>query len=102
VGTPIRAPNALSAEEKEKAKREQRLCSRCQGTGYKGRVGVYELMPVSSGIKSAIRDHKSSQDIQETACQEGMVTLEDYARALVRDGITSVAELQRLSSSAFD
>jgi type IV pilus assembly protein PilB len=102
VGTPIRAPSALSAEEKEKAKAEQRLCSRCQGTGYKGRVGVYELMAVTSNIKTAIRDQRSGQEIQELACQEGLVTLEDYGRALVRDGITSVAELQRLCSSAFD
>jgi type IV pilus assembly protein PilB len=102
VGTPIRAPNALSAQEKEKAKQEQRLCTRCQGTGYKGRVGVYELMPVTNSIKTAIREQRSSQEIQELACQEGMVTLEHYGRALVRDGITSVAELQRLCSSAFD
>jgi len=102
VGTPIRAPNALSAEDKEKAKAEQRLCPRCQGTGYKGRVGVYELMPITTGIKTAIREQRSNQELQDLACQEGMVTLEDYGRALVRDGITSVAELQRLSSSAFD
>jgi len=102
VGTPIRVPNALSAEEKEKAKSEQRLCPRCQGTGYKGRVGVYELMPVSGSIKTAIRDQKSGQEIQDLARSDGMVTLEEYGRALVRDGITSVAELQRLSSSAFD
>jgi len=102
VGTPIRAPNALSAEEKEKAKAEQRLCPRCQGTGYKGRVGVYELMSVSGDIKTAIREQRSSQEIQDLARQDGMVTLEEYGRALVRDGITSVAELQRLSSSAFD
>jgi len=102
VGTPIRAPNALSAEEKEKAKAEQRLCPRCQGTGYKGRVGVYELMPVSGSIKKAIREQRSSQEIQDLARNDGMVTLEEYGRTLVRDGITSVAELQRLSSSAFD
>jgi type IV pilus assembly protein PilB len=102
VGTPIRVPNALSAEEKQKAKIEQRLCPRCQGTGYKGRIGVYELMGVSQSIKSAIRDHRSSQEIQDLAQQEGMVTLEDYGRMLVRDGITSTAELKRLSSLAFD
>jgi len=102
VGTAIRAPNALSAEEKEKAKAEQRLCPRCQGTGYKGRVGVYELMSVTGGIKTAIREQRSSQEIQDLARQDGMVTLEEYGRALVRDGITSVAELQRLNSSAFD
>ncbi len=102
VGTPIRAPNALSAEEKEKAKSEQRLCPRCQGTGYKGRVGVYELMPVTGSIKSAIREQRSSQEIQDLARNDGMVTLEEYGQALVRVGITSVAELQRLSSSAFD
>lgn len=102
VGMPIRAPNALSADEKEKAKAEQRLCPRCQGTGYKGRVGVYELMSVSGSIKTAIRDQRSSQEIQDLARQEGMVTLEEYGRALVRDGITSIAELKRLSSTAFD
>jgi type IV pilus assembly protein PilB len=102
VGTPIRAPNSLSAEEKEKAKAEQRLCPRCQGTGYKGRVGIYELMPVTGSIKTAIREQRSSQEIQDLARNDGMVTLEEYGRALVRDGITSVAELQRLSSSAFD
>jgi type II secretory ATPase GspE/PulE/Tfp pilus assembly ATPase PilB-like protein len=59
-------------------------------------------MAVTSNIKTAIRDQRSGQEIQELACQEGMVTLEDYGRALVRDGITSVAELQRLCSSAFD
>jgi len=102
VGTAIRAPNALSAVEKEVAKKEQRLCSRCQGTGYKGRVGVYELMSVSHTIKTAIREQRSDQEIQELACQQGMVTLEDYARTLVRDGITSVAELQRLCNSGFE
>lgn len=59
-------------------------------------------MPVTTGIKTAIREQRSGQELQDLACQEGMVTLEDYGRALVRDGITSVAELQRLSSSAFD
>lgn len=102
IGTPIRAPNALSAEEKEKAKAEQRLCPRCQGSGYKGRVGVYELMSVTQPIKDAIREHRSSQEIQDLARQDGMVTLEEYGRALVREGLTSIAELQRLSSSAFE
>jgi len=102
IGTPLRSPNALSTEEKEKAKKEQRLCVRCNGTGYKGRVGVYELMKVSNSLKTAIREHKSSQDLQALACQEGMVTLEEYCRSLVRDGITSVAELKRISSSAFE
>jgi type II secretory ATPase GspE/PulE/Tfp pilus assembly ATPase PilB-like protein len=57
---------------------------------------------VSSTIKGGIRDQRSSQDLQEMACQEGMVTLEDYGRALVRDGITSTTELQKLCSSTFD
>jgi len=102
VGTPLRAPNALTAEEKEKAKNEQRLCIRCNGSGYKGRIGVYELMKVSNALKMAIREHKSSQELQEMACHEGMVTLEDYCRRLVREGMTSVAELQRINSSAFE
>ena len=102
IGTPIRFPTVLSAEEKAKAKREQRLCSRCQGTGYKGREGIYELMAVSNTIKTAIRDQRSSQELQDAARDEGMITLEDYCRVLVKDGITSVAELKRISSAGFD
>ena len=102
IGTPIRFPTVLSGEEKEKAKREQRLCSRCQGTGYKGREGIYELMTVSNTIKTAIRDQRSSQELQDVAKDEGMITLEDYCRVLVKDGITSVAELKRISSAGFD
>ena len=101
IGTPIRFPTVLSGEEKERAKREQRLCSRCQGTGYKGREGIYELMTVSNTIKTAIRDQRSSQELQDAAKDEGMVTLEDYCRVLVKDGITSVAELKRISSAGF-
>ena len=100
VGAPIRSAQVLSADEKKLAKQEQRLCSRCHGVGYRGRLGVYELMPVNRDIKDAIKAGKSTQEIQEIATLQGMKTLEDYCRDLVRDGLTSVAELQKLVSMA--
>jgi type IV pilus assembly protein PilB len=100
VGTPIRSAQVLSAEEKKLAKQEKRLCSLCHGVGYRGRLGVFELMPVNREIKDAIKSGKSTQDIQELAVLQGMKTLVDYGRDLVKDGLTSVAELQKLVSMA--
>ncbi len=100
VGTPIRIAQVLSSEERTLAKQENRLCPRCHGVGYRGRLGVYELMPVNRTIKDAIKTGKSTQEIQELATMNGMKTLEDYGRELVRDGLTSVAELQKLVSMA--
>ena len=55
---------------------------------------------INRDIKDAIKAGKSTQDIQEIATLQGMKTLEDYGRDLVRDGLTSVADLQKLVSMA--
>lgn len=49
--TPIRYANVLSSEEKEQRKREGTLCGHCSGTGYKGRVGAYELLVINRPIQ---------------------------------------------------
>ena len=51
--TPIMFANSLSAEEKLSRKRENTLCPQCQGSGYKGRVGVYELLLLDRKIQNA-------------------------------------------------
>jgi len=97
-GTTIRKAKVLSQEQRTLAKQEGTLCPKCQGKGYKGRLGVYELMPVNKEIKDAIKEGRSSAEIETAAVQSGMKTLEAYGRQLVLDGLTSIAEFQKLVS----
>ena len=97
-GTKIRKANVLSQEQRTLAKQEGTLCPKCQGKGYKGRLGVYELMPVNKEIKEAIKEGRTSAEIEDAAVQSGMKTLEAYGRQLVLDGLTSIADFQKLVS----
>jgi type IV pilus assembly protein PilB len=74
-------------------------CSRCSNTGYRGRVGIYELMTVSEAIRSMILEHASIDDIVEVAEAAGMKRLRDDGMQKVRDGLTSIAEIERMTSS---
>jgi type IV pilus assembly protein PilB len=74
-------------------------CSRCSGTGYRGRVGIYEVMTVSEKIRSMILEHASVDDMVEVALAEGMKRLRDDGLQKVRDGLTSIAEVERLTTS---
>ena len=74
-GTPVRFATSLSAEEKQQRKQEGTLCAKCEGSGYKGRVGTYELMVVNSTLRESIKQKKSSYEIEQEAVQSGMLTL---------------------------
>jgi type IV pilus assembly protein PilB len=71
-------------------------CSRCNGTGYKGRLGLYEIMPVSEAIERLIVERKSADEINRVAIAEGMVSLRDDGLERVLQGITSVEEISRV------
>ena len=92
-GTKIRQANVLSGEEKIKRKKEKTLCQKCNGIGYKGRVGTFELLVVNKAIKEAIRTSKCEEEIEEIAIQNDMLTLKAYAIELVKMGLTSLNEL---------
>lgn len=66
-------------------------CKKCNGTGYKGRIIAYELMVMGDGIKDAMKtmDYKT---IKSSAINNGMVTLEEYIKALVKNGVTTAEE----------
>jgi type IV pilus assembly protein PilB len=71
-------------------------CSECTGTGYKGRLGLYELMAVTEEVSKAINANVSEDQLRRTAISEGMMTLRDAGLEKIRQGITSVDEvLQR-------
>jgi type IV pilus assembly protein PilB len=71
-------------------------CFRCSNTGYKGRVGVYELLLVNEEIKRLTLQHASSSEINDAAVAAGMVTLRQDGLRKVKQGITSVEEIMRV------
>jgi type IV pilus assembly protein PilB len=74
-------------------------CSRCSGSGYRGRLGVYEVMTVSERIRTLILERASVDDMVAVAQEEGMKRLRDDGMHKVREGATSIAEVQRMTTS---
>jgi type IV pilus assembly protein PilB len=74
-------------------------CSRCGGTGYRGRLGVYEVMSVNERIRALVLEHGSVDDIAAAAEATGMARLRDDGLDKVRAGLTSIAEVERMTSS---
>jgi type IV pilus assembly protein PilB len=72
-------------------------CNLCNGTGYLGRIGIYEIMPLSQNLKSIISRKASAAEIEGVALKEGMKTLKDSATQYVIDGITSIYEMKRVT-----
>ncbi len=71
-------------------------CVRCAGSGYKGRIGIYELMPVSEQLRRMILERCSADDVREAARSEGMRTLREDGLEKIRRGVTSVSEVLRV------
>ena len=71
-------------------------CSQCTG-GYKGRVGIYQVMPVTEHLGRIIMEGGNSMQIAETARQDGVADLRQSALKKVKDGLTSLEELNRVT-----
>jgi type IV pilus assembly protein PilB len=71
-------------------------CVRCANTGYRGRLGIYEVMLLTPEIRAALLDGASSEGIADLAVAHGMRRLRDDGMAKVRDGLTSIAEVGRV------
>ena len=71
-------------------------CPVCNGTGYAGRIGVYEIMPISHGIKRIIGKGGNADQIEDVALSEGMKTLRMSASELVIKGVTSISEMYKI------
>lgn len=72
-------------------------CAMCNHTGYHGRTGIFEIMSVTHSIKELISHRGSSRQIDELARKEGMNTLQMSAARYVKEGITSISEMMKLS-----
>ena len=73
-----------------------RGCEVCKGSGYKGRVGCYELMPVTDKVRELILAHASAYAIREAAIEAGMKTLKEDAMEKILLGMTTLEESLRV------
>lgn len=72
-------------------------CKLCNQTGYLGRIGIYEIMTISPKIKKMITNRESAEEITKVAIEEGMNTLKSAASNYVRQGISSVSEMLKVT-----
>src|SRR5215210_6944013 len=70
-------------------------CQRCNNTGYKGRVGLYEVMEVTDEIRELILIGASSLELRKRAIEDGMITLRESGLHKIRNGVTTLEEVVR-------
>jgi type IV pilus assembly protein PilB len=75
-------------------------CRRCGGSGYRGRLGIYEVMTLSADTRRMTLERRSADEIRDVAVREGMRRLRDDGLDKVRQGLTSIAELARVIGSS--
>jgi type IV pilus assembly protein PilB len=73
-------------------------CDHCKGTGYKGRVGVYQVMPISDDMRLLIMRSGNALDIAEQAKKESIRDLRQSGLIKVRQGITSLEEIEAITN----
>ncbi len=70
-------------------------CGACNGTGYKGRIGLYEVMEVTEGIRDLVMVGATAIEIKRKALEEGMLTLRESGLEKIKNGITTIEEVLR-------
>jgi len=89
--------NSLQPEEIQVARANNQLCSNCNGVGYKGRCGVYEVMKITERLQELITKGAPTEHIKEVAVEDGMKTLLAYSLDLVHQGHTTLEEVERVT-----
>jgi type IV pilus assembly protein PilB len=96
-----------SASEKETFKKynieiektkHARGCPSCNYKGYAGRVGIFEILPVSKNMEKLIAKNSGNEEIEKLAVKEGMVSLMEAGLKKVAEGITTLEELLKVAS----
>ena len=70
-------------------------CDVCGHTGYKGRVGVYEVLAVNDALRHLVAEGSDTQEIRQAALSSGMKSLKEYCLILLQEGLTTVDEVVR-------
>jgi type IV pilus assembly protein PilB len=95
------APEAMTTagftaeESKTVMPKRGKGCERCNGTGYKGRVGLYEVMEITEELRELILVGASSLELKRKAVDEGMITLRRSGLRKVMEGVTTIEEVAR-------
>jgi type IV pilus assembly protein PilB len=71
-------------------------CAKCNGTGYRGRIGVYEVFAVTKEMEHLILSSPAVSDVRDLAIEQGMVTMGQDGYLKLLDGITSLEEIRRV------
>ena len=87
----------VTGDELQTAQAEGKVCKKCGGSGYKGRVGVYEFMVMSEGLQKLINEGATTDMIKDKAVEEGMTTILAYSLNLVKQGHTTLEEVERVT-----
>ena len=70
-------------------------CERCNHTGYRGRIGLYEVMEITDSLREMVLAGASASNLRRRAIEEGMVTLRRSGLQKVSDGLTTIEEVAR-------
>jgi len=73
-------------------------CDECRGSGYKGRTGIYEVMPITDAMVRLIMSDGNAIDIADLAKKEGMVDLRHSGLLKVKRGVTSLTEIEAVTN----
>lgn len=73
-----------------------RGCDNCKTTGYKGRTGIHEILPMTDRVRALVLNRASTAEIKQAAVEEGMNTMQDDGLAKVLSGVTSMEECLRV------
>ena len=86
----------FTAEEAEKGQvKKAQGCDFCNNTGYKGRIALFEVLPIDDAIRELILVRAQSREIKKTSMEKGMITLRRSGLIKIKNGITSVEEVLR-------
>jgi type II secretory ATPase GspE/PulE/Tfp pilus assembly ATPase PilB-like protein len=92
-----KAFEALGVEHTSEFEMQRSLgCEKCNGSGYKGRLGIHELIEGTPDIKILIKKQATSQDLAKQAIKDGMTTLKQDGVHKVFEGITDMREVRRV------
>jgi type II secretory ATPase GspE/PulE/Tfp pilus assembly ATPase PilB-like protein len=97
--TPDEAELAWLGVTREAARgmRKGRGCAACRGTGYRGRVGTFELLSMDERVRKLIQAHATAAEVKEAGVAAGMRTLRDDGLEKVLAGVTTTSEVERVT-----
>ena len=70
-------------------------CAECRNTGYKGRLAIFEMIPMARELRKLVFDNANEDEIRQAALDNGLVTLREAGLSRILDGTTSIEEVLR-------